>query len=679
MSVHQFQAEVNNLLGIVTKSLYSERGIFLRELISNASDACDRLRYDALINPELLSGDSNLRIAVVVDRERSVISVVDNGIGMERDELLENLGTIARSGTALVRQQFEADSAGNASSRPEIAADDSDGKLELIGQFGIGFYAAFAVAKQVEVFTRRAGADQGWRWVSDGNQMFTITPAGELTRGTTVELTLRDDAHEFLDEDKINQLVRKYCDHITLPITLGLGENSKVINNAVALWSRPKHKVTKEQYTEFYRHISQSFSEPWLTIHWRAEGHFEYSCLLFIPNTRPWDLADPQRKQQIKLYVRRIFIADDLKDFIPGYLRFLCGVVDSADLPLNVSRELLQNNQMLAKIKSGLIRRVLHELTLIARASGTAQSRDESQSSNSVADKPSAAPASNDNSSSPNSSSPDYLEFWEKYGPILKEGLYEDETHRHELLELVRFRSTTSDGWISLQNYTEHMLAGQEAIYYLSGEHLPSLVASPQLEGFRARGITVLLMSDAVDEFWIPAVGFYREKPLRSVTRGLADLSGFQLTPQASDSHPQERAQQSSNSESISGLVARLQRILSDHVREVRTSDRLVGSAVCLVAGEDDAMDLRMERLMRQHHQLHMPNAKRILEINPTHPLIQKMAAMIERLDSDTLIDDIGWLLLEQARILERETIVDPSGFTRRLSNVMLRGLEVSD
>src|SRR5947199_1662161 len=469
-----FQAEVSRLLDIVAHSLYSEKEIFLRELISNASDACDRLRYAALTEPNLADGDANYRVVLTAVKSSRTLTVADNGVGMNHDELIENLGTIARSGTAAFVKELKGDA------KPDMS---------LIGQFGVGFYSAFMVADRVEVLSRKAGEGEGWRWVSDGQGSFTIEPAANVPRGARITLHMREGDAEFLEPHRLRQIVKTYSDHIALPIVLADGNKEETINTASALWTRPRAEITPEQYKEFYHHVGHGFDEPWLTVHARAEGVLEYTYLLFVPSQKPFDLFDPERKPRVKLYVRLVLITDEGTDLLPGYLRFVKGIVDSEDLPLNISREMLQSNPTVARIRQQLTRRVLTDL----------------------GKKASEAPE-------------EYAKFWDAFGAVLKEGLYEDREQRETLLPLARFRSTTRDELVSLDDYVAAMKSGQGAIYTIIGDTLDLLKKSPQLEGFRARGVEVLLLTDPIDEFWVSAIGTYGEKPFKSATRGGADL-----------------------------------------------------------------------------------------------------------------------------------------------------------
>ena len=611
-----FQAEVSRLLDIVAHSLYSEKEIFLRELISNASDACDRLRYAAIIEPNLIEGDADYRVMLTPIKSSKTLTIADNGIGMNHDELVENLGTIARSGTAAFMK--------------ELSGDERK-DMSLIGQFGVGFYSAFMVADKVEVLSRKAGEAEGWRWVSDGKGEFTIEPEPNLKRGTRITLHIREGDEDYLETHRLRQIVKTYSDHIALPIVLADGNKEDTINTASALWTRPRSEITEEQYKEFYRHVGHSFDEPWLTLHARAEGVVEYTYLLFVPASKPFDLFEPERKTQVKLYVRRIFITDQ-SEMVPSYLRFLRGVVDSEDLPLNISREMLQSNPIVARMRRQLTGRVLSELQK--------KSID--------------APE-------------EYTKFWDNFGAVLKEGLYEDRDQRDTLLALVRFRSTTREGWLSLDDYVEAMKPGQEAIYTIAGDNLDLLRKSPQLEGFRARGVEVLLMTDPIDEFWVTAITTYKEKPFKSATRGGADLDKIAaLEDKPEEAKPEPPAK-------LGSLIAIFKLALGDAVKDVRSSARLTDSAVCLVADEGD-MDMHLERLLKQHRQLDSA-AKRILEINPSHRLIERLAASVGDTGASDQLSEFAWLLLDQARIVEGEQLPDPPAFARRLALLLERGL----
>ena len=613
-----FQAEVSRLLDIVAHSLYSEKEIFLRELISNASDACDRLRYAALTEPALAEGEAIYRVVLTPVKSSRTLTIADNGIGMNHDELVENLGTIARSGTAAFMQEL---------------TGDAKKDMSLIGQFGVGFYSAFMVADKVEVLSRKAGDSEGWHWVSDGKGSFTVEPAANVPRGARITLHLREGEEEYLEPLKLRQIVKTYSDHVALPIVLADGNKEETINSASALWTRPRGEITPEQYKEFYHHVGHAFDEPWLTLHARAEGVLEYTLLLFVPSQKPFDLFDPERKPRLKLYVRRVFITDEGNELLPPYLRFVKGIVDSEDLPLNISREMLQSNPMVARIRQQLTRRVLGELEKKAKD----------------------APE-------------EYATFWDNFGAVLKEGLYEDREQREVLLALARFRSTTRDGLVSLDDYVAAMRPGQEAIYTITGDTLDLLKKSPQLEGFRARGVEVLLLTDPIDEFWLPSVATYKEKPFKSATRGAVDLD--RIAP-AEDKA--EAADKPAPPAKLASLIAIFKLALGDAVKDVRSSERLTDSAVCLVADEGD-LDMHLERLLKQHRQLDTA-AKRILELNPRHRLIERLAAAVGEAGASEQLAEFAWLLLDQARIVEGEALPDAAAFARRLALFLERGL----
>jgi len=607
-----FQAEVGRILDLMVHSVYSDKEIFLRELISNAADACDRLRYRAIAEPDLLDGDGEFGIRIEVDKEARTIAVVDNGEGMGREELVENLGTIARSGTAAFAERL---------------TGDAKNDVALIGQFGVGFYSAFMVAERVRVVSRAAGAEEAFAWESDGRGEFTISEAEREARGTGIVLYLREGEDEFLEPARLRSVVKTYSDHIAIPVEM----DGETVNAASALWTRPRNEIEPEQYAEFYRQVGHAFDEPWLTLHFRAEGVIEYSGLLFVPTSRPFDLFNPDRKSALKLYVKRVFITDDAPELVPAWLRFLRGVVDSEDLPLNLSREMLQRNPVLRRIRDGLVRRVLGELKTKAEADKEG-----------------------------------YETFWEAFGPVLKEGLYEDSGQREALLELARFRSTASEAWTTLAAYVERMREGQEAIYYIAGEEGAALAGSPHLEGFRARKVEVLLLQDPVDDFWVSAVGEYDGKAFVSVSRGGIDLSAI---PPVEDESPKEDADADAD---IASLVALLKVTLGEAVKDVRGSETLTESAVRLVADEGD-MDLHLERMLRRHGQIDRAMSRRVLELNPRHRLVQGLARSMAA--GEDRAAQLAPLLLDQARIAEGETPDDPAAFARRLADALADSL----
>lgn len=644
-TVQPFAAEVGRVLEIVINSLYKEREIFLRELVSNASDACDKLRYMAIAEPALLGEDSELRITIRPDEAASTLTVADNGVGMDRQDLIDNLGTIARSGTA---RFLEA-----------AAAGGQNAGLQLIGQFGVGFYAAFMVAEKVTVTTRKAGSEEGFAWDSDGKTGYTIVPRDGLPRGTAVTLTLKEDAREFLDQWKIRNIVRSYSDHIAIPIYLDLplkdekdeaeGEKAgpEKINEGSALWTRPRGEITDEQYREFYHHVAHSFDEPYVRVHFTAEGTLSYTALLFAPTQKPFDLYDPKRRHGVKLYVRRVFITDDLAELMPRYLRFVSGVVDSEDLQLNVSRETLQNGPVVARMRKVLTKRVLDEL---AKKASLPQADE-------------AAPAGEEAASPPFG----YNAWWAEFGAVLKEGIYEDHENREKLLELARFKSTHGTGLTSLADYVSRLKPNQEQIFYITGENAEALRGHPQLEEARAKGVEVLLMDDPVDEFWLGEVQSYNERPFRSLTKGETDLSKI-------EGDEEKKPEEEAPGEDVERLLAKLKLSLGEAVKDVRVSKRLRDSAVCLVA-EEHGLDMRLERLLKQHRELAALGG-RILEINPRHELIRRMTALAAQEEAATDLGELAHLLLDQARIVEGEPIADPGAFSRRMSLFLARGLQ---
>jgi molecular chaperone HtpG len=592
-------------------SVYSEREVFLRELISNAADACDKLRYKAIANPELLAGDATLAITIAADKSAKTLTVTDTGAGMNRDDLIDNLGTIAKSGT----QAFMA------------SAGEGKDAINLIGQFGVGFYSAFIVARKVEVFSREAGSTDTHLWSSDGGGGFTIEPVSDsLARGTRIVLHLKDDALEFLEPGRLEGIVKTYSDHIGHPIRLAIDKDtSRQINAASAIWARPKSDVSAEQYKEFFGHVAGIYADPALTLHYRAEGRSEYTVLLFVPSERPFDLFDPERRGRQKLYVKRVFITDDA-DVLPAYLRFVRGVIDSEDMPLNISREMLQDNPTVAIIRKAVTNRVLAELKKCA----------ESDQAN-------------------------FSKIWKAFGAVIKEGLYEDMERRDQIFEIARFRTTKGEE-VSLKEYVGRLVANQTAIYYLTAEDARKAQASPQVEGFAARGIEVLLLTDPVDSFWVRTALGYEGKPFKSVTQGAADLDLIPL-PQAVEQAVKDDA-------ALGTLMAVIKQTLGDAVKEVRKSARLTDSPVCLVA-DASGLDRTLERLLSRQGDNTIKVSPPVLEINASHPLITALATQAKTAGAGSGMEEAARLLLDQAHILEGEPVADPAGFARRLSAVM--------
>ena len=628
-ATHAFEADVARLLHMMVHSVYSDKTVFLRELISNAADACEKLRYEALSDPALLGDDAGegarTQIAITLDPDARSLTIEDNGIGMTADDMAEALGTSARSGTKAVMDRIAASSGS--------ATGGADG-AQLIGQFGVGFYSAFMVASKVDVISRRAGADTASVWSSDGLGTYTIAPvetAEAPLRGTRVVLHLLEDATSYTERFTVERLIKDQSGHVPVPITLREKPDADPVDIAdgAALWTKPKADISTEDYADFYRSVSGQYDEPALTLHYRAEGMHEYSVLAFVPGTKPFDLFEPDRNGRMKLYVKRVFITDDA-EVLPRYLRFMRGLVDSSDLPLNVSREMIQESPMLAAIRKGVTGRVLSELDKLAGRDSDA-----------------------------------YTKIWDNFGAVLKEGLYEDFERREALLKLARFKTTTSDGaWRSVADYVAAMKENQTAIYYAVGTDLDRLEASPQLEGFRARGIEVLLLPDSVDGFWVTAGIDHDGKPFKSVTQGAADLGLIPLVDGAptptSDATPE-----------IADFITFVKTTLGDAVSEVRASERLTDSAVCLVAS-DSGMDRQLERILAASGQA-MPAAKPVLEINPSAPLIAKLAAL--GADETALREDAAHLLFNEAQIADGERPLDARAFSARLSRLFTRAL----
>ena len=562
--------------------------------------------------------DDDLRVTISLDRRTRSIAVTDNGIGMTREELVENLGTIARSGTAAFADALSAE-------------ESTEGGL--IGQFGVGFYSVFMVGDRVDVLSRRAGEEEGWRWTSDGQGEFTIAEDDSAPeRGTVVSVHLREEDREFRDPERVRTIVREYSDHIALPIMLETDDEPEQLNSASALWTRPQREIDDSQYAEFYRHVARAFDEPWLTAHFKTEGRLSYTGLLFVPSSRPFDLMHADARGGVRLYVRRVFITDEYEELVPRYLRFLRGVVDSEDIPLNISRDTLQHSPVLDRIRRGLTRQVLRALR------GKADEAPD-----------------------------EYDVFWENFGAVLKEGIYQDEERKDDLLALARFHSTRDEGGlVSLADYVERMPKGQESIYYLSADELRVARGSPHVESFAARGVEVLLLTDEVDEIWVQALGSYKDHPLQSVTRGALDLSDI-APPDGEPPEPDV------DSPAVEALVDLLKSQLGDAVKDVRASGRLTDSAVVLVADEID-LDIRLARMLSDHGGLDaLP--PRILEVNAGHTLIKRLAELAASGETD-ILDDIGFLLLDQARIAEGEPATDPAAFTRRMAAVLERSLK---
>ncbi|KTF14881.1 molecular chaperone HtpG [Pseudoalteromonas sp. H105] len=623
-----FQTEVKQLLNLMIHSLYSNKEIFLRELVSNASDAADKLRFLALSNGELYQGDADLRVRISADKDAKTVTISDNGIGMTRDEVISSLGTIAKSGTAEFFKNLTGDQ-----------SKDS----QLIGQFGVGFYSAFIVADLVTVRTRKAGEDKGVEWQSQGEGEYTLEEIEKEGRGTDIILHLREDEAEFADDWRLRSIVTKYSDHISTPVQMFKeevpesegpdGEKTPAepahwesINRATALWTRDKSEISEDEYKEFYKHVSHDWEEPLSWGHNKVEGKTEYTSLLYIPKKAPFDLWNRERQSGLKLYVQRVFVMDDAEQFMPSYLRFVKGLLDSNDLPLNVSREILQDNKVTQAIRKGCTSRILKMLERMAK-----------------------------------NKAEDYQTFWNEFGQVMKEGPAEDATNKEAIAKLLRFSSTHTDEEaqnVSLEQYIERMNEGQDAIYYVVADSFTAAKSSPHLEIFRKKGIEVLLLSDRVDEWMMSHLTEFSEKPLKSITRGDLDLGDL-------DDEETKKAQEESEKE-VEGLVERIKTTLGESVKDVRFTHRLTDSPACVVSDDND-MSSQMQKLMESVGQA-APEAKPIFELNPEHQLVKHLN--VEQ-DEDKF-SQWSHVLLDQALLAERGTLKDPAGFVTRLNKLML-------
>jgi len=620
-----FETEVQQLLSLMIHSLYSNREIFLRELISNSSDAADKLRFEGLQNDSLFEDDPDLKIRVKFNKEQKNISVSDNGIGMTRDEVIENLGTIAKSGT---KQFFDA-----------LTGDQSNDS-QLIGQFGVGFYSSFIVAKKVEVVTRKAGLARkdGVRWISTGENDYSIETVDRPKRGTRVTLYLQDEAEEFLDGFRLRSIIRKYSDHISMPIIMmtedkdeeGKGEKTsdeETVNSATALWTLPKKDIKDEEYNEFYKHVGHDFEDPLVYVHNRVEGKLEYTSLLYIPSRAPFDLWDREKRHGIKLYVRRIFIMDDAEQLIPVYLRFVRGIVDSDDLPLNISREILQKNKTIDSIRSGCTKKILDLLKSLAK-------KDKGK----------------------------YAKFWQEFGRVLKEGVIEEHDKKEELAKLFRFTSTYNDSdkqSISLEDYVSRMKERQKAVYFVTAENYATAKNSPHLEIFKKKEIEVLLLTDPIDEWVTTYLTEFDGKQLMSVSKGELDLGDI-------GNEERKDEEEKTASTNFEGLIKQIKEVLGDKVADVRVTHRLTNSSSCLIAGEND-MGRHLEQILKTSGQS-LPGSKPIMEVNPNHPIVTRLNN-----ESDTdLVTSWSHILFEQALLSEGGQLEDPAGFVQRLNDMFL-------
>ena len=623
----KFEADTGKILDIVINSLYSEREIFVRELISNASDAIDKKKYLALTNKSINDTSDPFEIKIEVNSKENTIKISDNGIGMDEEDLINSLGTIARSGTKAFLEQFNK------------SKDDKKEDVNLIGQFGVGFYASFMVADKVEVLSKKAGTDKSWKWISDGKSGYNIEKGEKTNSGTELILHLKKDAKEFLEGTRIQFVVRKYSDHISYPVKMlevsKKDAKEETINEASALWTRAPKDIKEKQYEDFFSHIGAGFGKPLLTMHNNTEGTVSYTNLLCIPSSKPFDLFNPDRKSSLKLYINRVFITDKCDNLIPAYLRFVKGIVDTQDIDLNVSREMLQNNPAVAKISKSLVGKILRELKKIA-------DKDKAK----------------------------YTQFWNEFGQVLKEGLYEDLERKDTLLELARFSNNENDDLISLEDYVNAMDKNQKDIYYIAADTKSQALSSPHLEGFKSKGIKVLVMADPIDQFWLSMAGQFKEKNFVSITQGEIDLDNIKSDKKDSKNKDTKK---DDVDKKFTNLIAHLKASLGQNVKDIRLTSKLTDSPACLVADKGD-MDVAMENLMKQRD----PNyqgAPRILEINPEHALVEKMNKLLSDKKHNNLVDDAGTLLFEQARMMEGKLPSDPTKFAKIMNNFLVKGV----
>jgi molecular chaperone HtpG len=623
---NKFEADTGKILDIVINSLYSEREIFLRELVSNASDALDKRKYLGLTDKKINNSSESSEIKIRVSSKEKTLTISDNGIGMNEEDLKSSLGTIARSGTKAFLEQMSASS------------KDKKPDMSLIGQFGVGFYASFMVADSVEVLSKKAGEEDAWKWSSDGKTGFNLEKVSKEKVGTSITLYLKKDAKEFLEETRLQFIVRKYSDHISFPVKFfeidKKDAEEKVLNEASALWTRPAKEIKEEQYQEFFSHIGAGFGKPLITMHNKTEGTISYTNLICIPSTRPFDLFNPDRKSSLKLYINRVFITDKCDALVPSYLRFVKGLVDTQDIDLNVSREMLQNNPAVAKISKSLVGKILRELKKVSEKNLDG-----------------------------------YKDFWKEYGAVLKEGLYEDAERKEALLDLCRFSTNENESIISLSQYLEKMPETQKDIYYISSETSAQALASPHLEGFKSKNIPVLIMTDAIDQFWLPMIGSFKDKKFTSITQGQINLD--ELDEKDKEKNTENKDQKEKQDKEFVDLIAQMKIVLGDQVKDIRLSSKLTDSPVCLVADDGD-MDIAMEQLMAQRD-TNYQGAPRILEINGDHSLIKNMKSLLGKKENNELVSDAGTLLFEQARLMEGKMPSDPAQFSKIMNQFLLK------
>ena len=616
---YEFQAEVGKILNIVANSLYSDKEIFLREYISNASDACDKLRYEQLKNPKLIEKDEKFQIVVTTDKKKNLIEISDNGIGMNKEELISSLGTIAKSGTEEFIKKME---------------NEKNKDIEQIGKFGVGFYSGFMVAKKISVISKKPKSNESWKWESDGKGTFDITESDKKDRGTIVQVYLNDKDKDFSEKMRVENIIKKYSDHISHSVYIN-EKNSKEnkeekINEGSALWTKDKKSIKEKDYNDFYTQSGANYDKPWKIIHNKIEGNINYTNLIFIPTEKPFDLLNAEKKPNLKLYIKKVFITDNLDNVLPKYFRFISGIIDSEDIALNVSREMLQNDPIVNKIKNHLTKKILSELKLELKKSKES-----------------------------------YIKFWENFGSILKEGIHEDFTNKESILDISLFYSSKSKNLISLQDYLDKKNDDQKEIYYISGENKENLINSPQMETFIKNDVEVLLFLDPVDEFWLPNISEYKKCKFKSVTKGNINLKNIK-----EDTKKDEK-----KNDALDKLIAYMKSYYGQKVKDVKVSNRLTNSPVCFVANENE-MDIHLENLLKKHKHLDKVTTK-VLEINPDHEIIKYLAKLdFTKDENKTISSDISEMLLNQAKIIEGIPLEDSKAFCNNINKLLIKNID---
>lgn len=616
----EFQAEVGKILNIVANSLYSDKEIFIREYISNASDACDKLRYAQLKNPSLMKKGEEFKILVTTYKKLNIVEISDNGIGMTKDELIESLGTIAKSGTEDFIKKME---------------QENNKDIEQIGKFGVGFYSGFMVAKRIEVLSKKAGADESWKWSSEGKGKFEIEKISKSTNGTLVKIHLNEDAKEYSEKVRIENIIRKYSDHITHSVFIlendSKNKNEEKINQGTALWNKDKKDIKKQEYEAFYTNIGPNYDKPWKIIHNKIEGNLNYTNLVFIPSEKPFDLLNSEKISNLKLFIKKVFITDKLENIMPKYLRFLSGIIDSEDISLNISREMLQNDPVVSKIKSHLTKKVLSELK-----SELKKSKD------------------------------NYINFWKNFGSVVKEGIHEDYTNKENILDISLFYSSKTKNLITIEEYLNSKNKDQKEIYYISGDNIDNLINSPQMETFIKNDIEVLLFIDPVDEFWIPNISEYKNCTFKSITKGSIDLDKLKNNKDTNKNKEENK--------NIDKLIAYMKSHFGEKVKDVKISSRLTDSPVCFVA-EENAMDIHLENLLKKHKHLDQVTTK-VLEINPDHAIIKSLSLLDYTQEKNkSKCAEIFDLLLNQAKIIEGIPLDDSKAFCKSINELMAKNI----